>query len=305
MHKFKLCFGSGGQENSKNFKTKTKNKDARKILKLLNFKEQTTVGTVSIRRSMTAGDRDETELHNTVLVGAADDGTGGWAAELHNTVLVVAAGVGTGGRATDLHNTVLVGAAGVGAGLGSGGCEDDLVMKLNDTEADSGDSSGGGDDFVLVHVLASRTFLLFLFRMSLRISLAPIPHDHLSPSSAVGRARVGLLGGCCGVSGRGRGSSRSSLCCPGCGLVGDGNVCETCMMGVHGGDERNSCVMHGVNSCTSVIQKNLRVVRSQEARGETKMPKLQVGRLIVGNLPVNSRLAHYLRWAPRRWPIEA
>ena len=80
------------------------------------------------------------------------------------------------------------------------------------------------------------------------------------------------------------------------------------MLGAHGGDKHNSCIMHGTNSSELGIQQNLRVVRSPEAEHGTKlMPSsslLQVGSPIVGNTPVNARLADYLRSAPRRWPVE-
>ena len=44
---------------------------------------------------------------------------------------------------------------------------------------------------------------------------------------------------------------------------------------------------------------------SEEQKTLKSSSLLQVGRPIVGITPVCARLAHYLRWAPRRWPIEA
>ena len=69
---------------------------------------------------------------------------------------------------------------------------------------------------------------------------------------------------------------------------------------------RNSCSGHGMNS---EIQQNLRVVRSHEVGQGTKTlkssPLLQVGRLVVKNVPGSARLADYPRWAPKRWPVDA
>ena len=51
------------------------------------------------------------------------------------------------------------------------------------------------------------------------------------------------------------------------------------------------------------------MVRSAELGGGTKTLKassgIQVGRPVVENVPGNASLADYLRWAPRRWPVEA
>ena len=83
-------------------------------------------------------------------------------------------------------------------------------------------------------------------------------------------------------------------------------MCGICMLGTHGGDVRNSCLGHGMNSGKG---QNLRLERSHEAGRGTKTSKscslLQVGRSIFGNVPGNARLADYLRWAPQSWPIEA
>ena len=54
----------------------------------------------------------------------------------------------------------------------------------------------------------------------------------------------------------------AALCCLGCGLFGNGNMCEICMIGAHGSDKRNSCMMHGMNSSESRTQRNLRVERT-------------------------------------------
>ena len=66
MRKFKLGFGSGDQENSKNLIPKNKQKGARKVFNLFNPKGQSTVGNVFIQRSMMEGLGRETDLHNSV-----------------------------------------------------------------------------------------------------------------------------------------------------------------------------------------------------------------------------------------------
>ena len=75
----------------------------------------------------------------------------------------------------------------------------------------------------------------------------PMPRDHTSSSSAVSGC-----GGWSGVGRRvslwGRGSLRASLCCPGCGLWGDGGMCELCRGGLGDGDTVNLCSTHGANS---------------------------------------------------------
>ena len=114
-------------------------------------------------------------------------------------------------------------------------------------------------------------------------------------SGACGVSSIGSVG----ASGWGRGSARSAWCFPGCGLYGDGTLCMTCALDTHG----------GVNSCTNNTSEHLRVVRSHEFGEGTKPLKvssrIQVGAPIVENVPGNAILADYLRWAPRRWPIEA
>ena len=119
----------------------------------------------------------------------------------------------------------------------------------------------------------------------------------LSGSLACGGSSVGF-GGAPGWA-RGRASARlsSSWCCPGCGLYGDGTLCMT-------------CDTHGVeNSGTGNSIPNLRAVRSREPRGGTKTLRtssgVQVGSPILDNASGDAGLADYLRWAPRRWPIEA
>ena len=126
---------------------------------------------------------------------------------------------------------------------------------------------------------------------------------------SVGRACGVSSAGSDGASVWGQGALGAALCCPGCGLFGDGDVCEICMLGAYGGDKHNSCMMHGMNSSELRTQRNLRVVRSREDEQGTKLlpssSLLQVGSPIVGNTPVIARLADYLRWTPRRWPVEA
>ena len=134
----------------------------------------------------------------------------------------------------------------------------------------------------------------------------PSSHQHahcvtVSPcvSRGGGVGSVGSAGG--GGSpcwARGRWSARlaSSWCCPGCGLYGDGTLCMMC-----DGD-----FVH--NSSRGNSKGNLRCERSQEHRGGIKTLRagtgIQVGSPIVDNASGNASLADYLRWAPRRWPIE-
>ena len=99
----------------------------------------------------------------------------------------------------------------------------------------------------------------------------------------------------------GRGSLRASLCCPVCGLWGDGGMCELCTGGLGDGDTVNSCSTDGANSCHHT---NLRLERRPEVPGEMKTRRLEVGDLTVGNTPESASLANYLRWAPRSWPLE-
>ena len=122
---------------------------------------------------------------------------------------------------------------------------------------------------------------------------APISHISALASSVVSCGGVGPLGGCRGSSGRGLGS-RSSLCCPGCGLWWSGGLCSVCNVRFGDRDTLNSCMDHGGNSCIP----NLRMVRTQDIQGEERSKRLEVGSLIVCNTPEGARLANYLRWAP-------
>ena len=126
-----------------------------------------------------------------------------------------------------------------------------------------------------------------------------IPQTSTLGSPGVPRGGGGSLGGCRASSGRGRGA-RSSLCCPGCGFWWNGGLCSVCTVRFGDRDSLNSCLNHGENSCGL----NLRMVRTQDIQGEERSKRLEVGSLIVGNTPDGARLANYLRWAPRRWPVE-
>ena len=98
---------------------------------------------------------------------------------------------------------------------------------------------------------------------------------------------------------RGRWSARlsSSLCCPGCGLFGDGTLCMVCDFGgVHNPARDNSDL-------------NLRLERRPELRGGLKLTRVssgvQFGSPLVDNASGDAGLADYLRRAPRSWPVEA
>ena len=143
-------------------------------------------------------------------------------------------------------------------------------------------------------------------------NLSPMCHPHAPTvhceSSACGGLSVGFggvssAGGSVGFLGsprwaRGRWSARlwSPWCCPGCGLYGDGTLCMT-------------CDTHGVmNSCMDNSSSNSRSVRGPEHREGTKPRKassgIQVGFPVVDNVPGNASLVDYLRWAPKKWPVE-
>ena len=130
------------------------------------------------------------------------------------------------------------------------------------------------------------------------------PALHLSTSVSGRCSSVVSPGVFGGASVWGRGSSGFALCCPGCGLFGDGNMCGICIMGAHDGDGHKSCMQYDKNSFANGIRKNLRVVRSHEVGEGTKTLKvssrIQVGCPLVQNVPGSARLADYLRWAPRR-----
>ena len=316
--------GSGAQENSKVFKLKTKVNKVARVFKFLNFEEQSLVHTVSAPRSNegavveqcggagleaeSGGSKAFTRDYDAGLeaafgnsVGSFDGAKpsaefGGIEAEvefkgsMHDKEEVEdmmlgrlqCAGHGEGGsgavwaaenvqkgRVTDFQEMEVLG-------------EEHMVAEASGIVGSvrGGKSDANSSDMVIMGHLHA--------------------HSPIVGSLGVGSACVGSSVGVRGAPGWsvGRWSARlsSSLCCPGCGLYGDGSLCMMC--DTHG--TRNSCVINSV--------QNLRLVRRPEHREETKLLKassgIQVGFPVVDNVPGNASLVDYLRWAPKKWPVE-
>ena len=111
-------------------------------------------------------------------------------------------------------------------------------------------------------------------------------HPYMTISHVSSSACGVSSGGCRGASVWGRGSLRSTLCCPGCGLWEKGSLCGMCTLGARGSETHNSCLTHGQNWG---VQLNLCLERSPEA--------LQVGSLIVGTI-FDKMIAVLTRYRP-------
>ena len=129
-------------------------------------------------------------------------------------------------------------------GIGVGRRENELQVEFDAADSDRCVVAGSREDEMKSDVLAlgrsggaefsdvssscrdkrSGVFSVRAEVDAVRDPCAPISHISALASPVVSRGGVGSLGGCRGSSGRGRGSLRSSLCCPGCGLWWNGGI---------------------------------------------------------------------------------